>query len=262
MNTNRTASFLKYTPQTLPPAQLLIGCHDQTLEAVELFLQTMLCKNNSCNICKDCMQIREQQHHALMWLYPDKSYTIDQLDDLFVTLSFQLQPDEHFFFIIQKANFLTAACANRLLKPMEEPPPGYHFLLLAEQLEQIMPTIRSRCIIHTCKSTNALPISHPLFESLTTKIVTSSEFAKIVDSANINERESIELLNQILHYWFTIHQQQTKSSTNNSIVSLLITKLQQAQLHPPMPGSCITFWRNIYLQTQNELQNINNLIHL
>ena len=85
MNTYNTF-FSTYTSQTLPPAQLLIGRHDQTVEAVELLLQNILCKNNSCNTCKDCMQIREQQHHALMWLHPEKYYTIDQFEDLFTTL--------------------------------------------------------------------------------------------------------------------------------------------------------------------------------
>lgn len=245
MDTYKQPAFLTYTPQTLPPAQLLIGRHDQTLEAVELLLQSILCKNSRCNTCKDCMHIREQQHHAVMWLHPEKYYIIDHLEDLFTTLSFQLQPDEHFFFIIQKADFLTSTCANKLLKPMEEPPRGYHFILLAEHIEQIVPTIRSRCIIHTCNPTNTLLSNHPIFETFTTKIIASNEFAKTIDSTNINERESIELLDQIIHYWLNQYQQEA----NNADISLFITKLQQAQLYPPMPGSCITFWRNLYLQT-------------
>jgi DNA polymerase III, delta subunit len=256
MDTHTKLSFLTYTLQTVPLAQLLIGRHDQALKAVEFFLQSILCKNNNCNICKDCINIREKQHHALMWLHPEKNYTIEQLDDLFTTLSFQLQPDEHFFFIIQKADYLTTACANKLLKPMEEPPHGYHFILLAERIEQILPTIRSRCITHTLNTADSLPTSHPLIESFTIKIVTSNEFAKIIDTTNVNERESIELLNQIIYYWFTKYQQQTNNSNNNIHLSSLITKLQQAQLHPPMPGSCTTFWRNVYLQSSKDLNSI------
>lgn len=246
MDTHKENSFLTYTPQTLPPAQLWIGRHDQALSEVEQFLQTMLCKNNGCNTCTSCMQIREKQHHALMWLHPEKNYTIDQFDDVFATLSFQLQPDELFFFIIQKADFLTPACANKLLKPMEEPPRGYHFILLAEQAEQILPTIRSRCVAYTLESATTTHNSHPLFESFTTKKAASDEFSKIVDSKGINERESIELLSQIICYWLTTDTTQFS----------LITKLQQAQLRPPMPGSCTTFWRNLYLQTRDELKSI------
>jgi DNA polymerase III gamma/tau subunit len=262
MDTHKKFSFLTYTPTTLPPAQLWIGHHEQALDEVEKFLQHILCKNNSCNTCITCMQIREKQHHALMWLHPEKNYTLDQLEDIFATLSFQLQPNELFFFIIQKADFLTSACANKLLKPIEEPPRGYHFILLAERAEQILPTIRSRCIIHTLDTTNTSHSSHPLFECFTTKIPTSNEFAKIIDTAIINERESIELLNQIMHYWFTeYHQEINSTATNSALPLLIITKLQQAQLQPPMPGSYALFWRNLYLQTYNELKNSTILIH-
>ena len=199
------------------------------------------------------MQIREKQHHAIMWLHPEKNYTIDQLEDMFATLSFQLQPNELFFFVIQKADYLTPACANKLLKPMEEPPRGYHFILLAERAEQILPTIRSRCIVHTFNTTSTLLSSHPLFECFTTKMATSDEFAKIIDAANINERESVELLNQILHHWFTTYHQNNIQNNNNTAISSIITKLQQAQLYPPMPGSSVTFWRNLYLQLHDNL---------
>ena len=45
------------------------------------------------------------------------------------------------------ADFLTEACSNSLLKSVEEPPTGYHFIFLAERLSQILPTIQSRCMI-------------------------------------------------------------------------------------------------------------------
>ena len=97
-----TSFFLNHTFTTLPPAQLLIGQHAQALEATEQLLQNMLCNNNSCNTCITCMQIREKQHHAIMWLHPEKNYTLEHLNGIFETLAFQLQPHELFFFIIQK----------------------------------------------------------------------------------------------------------------------------------------------------------------
>jgi len=236
--------------QSLPPAQLWIGQHQQTVTQIEQFLQKSLCKNSGCNTCITCMQIREKQHHAIMWLHPEKNYTVDQFDDVFNTLSYQLQSDEHFFFIIQKADFLTPNCANKLLKPMEEPPQGYHFILLAERPEQILPTIRSRCITHTLTTTISHS-THPLFESFTTKIPQSDAFAKIVDTATINERESIELLDAIISYWFDVYQK----NRDQTYIFELITKLQQAQLRPPMPGSCTIFWRNLYLQVSPTFNN-------
>jgi DNA polymerase-3 subunit delta' len=240
--------FLTYTSGTLPPAQLFVGQYAQALEAVELCLQKMLCKHNGCNTCITCMQIRERQHHAIMWLHPEKNYTLEQLNCIFETLAFQLQPDELFFFIIEKADFLSAACANKLLKPMEEPPMGYHFILLAQHSEQIVPTIKSRCLLHTLESSTTPHTTHPLVEVFTTKIVASNDFAKIIDSITINERESIELLDHIIGYWLSTYK---KNHATNMVP--LITLLHKAQLQPPMPGSSTLFWRNLYLQTHDTL---------
>jgi DNA polymerase III delta prime subunit len=245
MDTNKEFNFLTYTPHTLPPAQLWIGKHDNALHEVEQFLQKTLCKNNGCNTCITCMQIREKQHHAIMWLQPEKNYTIDQLEDLFTTLTFQQEPDELFFFIIQKADFLTPACANKLLKPIEEPPRGYHFILLAERSEHILPTIRSRCIEYSLKPSINLTNSHPLYECFTKKMVSCDEFSKIIDTAHINERESLELLNAILYYWLSNERKQP-----------IITILQNAHLQPPMPGSSTIFWRNLYLQLYKDLSSL------
>ena len=40
---------------------------------------------------------------------------------------------------------MTVDAANALLKTLEEPPPGVLFLLLADDQEALLPTIRSRC---------------------------------------------------------------------------------------------------------------------
>lgn len=257
MNNTENASFLNYTSTTLPPAQLWIGNSNNALSEVEQFLQKTFCKNNGCNTCITCMQIREKQHHALMWLHPEKNYTIDQLEDLFATLTFQLQPDELFFFIIQKADFLTPACANKLLKPMEEPPRGYHFILLAEHKEQILPTILSRCVIYSLHTTTPQHNNHPIYESFTKKMMPADEFSKTIDSAPLNERETVELLNVIVQHWLTIYTEKNLTSDNHtSALSSFITILHHAQLKPPMPGSSTIFWRNLYLQSKNILSRI------
>lgn len=50
-------------------------------------------------------------------------------------------------FVIDGADHMTIAAANALLKVLEEPPERVRFFLLAEQLEDVLPTIRSRCAI-------------------------------------------------------------------------------------------------------------------
>lgn len=51
------------------------------------------------------------------------------------------------FFVIDGADRLTIAAANALLKVLEEPPTKVRFFLIAECLEDVIPTIRSRCAV-------------------------------------------------------------------------------------------------------------------
>ncbi len=48
-------------------------------------------------------------------------------------------------FLIDGVDHMSIAAANALLKVLEEPPDKIRFFLLAEQYEDVLPTIRSRC---------------------------------------------------------------------------------------------------------------------
>jgi len=49
--------------------------------------------------------------------------------------------------VLAPAESLNAAAANALLKMLEEPPAGSLFVLLADALDEVLPTIRSRCVL-------------------------------------------------------------------------------------------------------------------
>jgi DNA polymerase-3 subunit delta' len=53
-------------------------------------------------------------------------------------------------FIVTRADTLTSAAANSLLKVLEEPPPYAVFILLAPNASRLLPTILSRCRIVRC----------------------------------------------------------------------------------------------------------------
>ena len=248
MDTHTSNSFLMYQSSDIPPAQLFIGQQSRTIQVVEEFLQNILCKNNACNTCIACTAIRTRQHHAIHWLFPEKNYTIDSLQDIFNRISFQLEPHESFFFIIQKAEFLTTLCANKLLKPMEEPPPGYHFILLAESIENIPSTIRSRCVINIITSIDKHSLSHPLYEVFTNKFLSIQQFSQLLDTTPINERETVELLDMIIAYWLSRYQQTSNNIQEQKKINSIITCFQNTLSRLPMPGSSLIFWRNIYLQ--------------
>ncbi len=49
--------------------------------------------------------------------------------------------------ILAPAEAMNATAANTLLKMLEEPPPATMFVLAADALDEVLPTIRSRCVL-------------------------------------------------------------------------------------------------------------------
>jgi len=237
--------------------QLWIGPHSNLVERATLFLQTVFCAQKGCTTCITCKHIQEKQHHAIKWYYPERQYTIEQIQDILATIVFKLNQTQHFFFVIQKADFLTPACANRLLKSIEEPPAGYHFLLLAERKEQLLPTIRSRSIIKSFYAPYKTDLHTDLYTYFTnTNSLSPAAFLKTLDQSGINERETTELLDALFIYWATEYKKAVQKNQEEKIAKgkQIITILTHAAKKPPMPGSSKLFWRNLFLQFWQALQ--------
>jgi len=234
-----------------PPAQLWIGEQKHLIKKTKQYLQELHCPNSGCRTCTICNQIDSQQHHCAIWLKPEKYYTLEQLEIIFKTISFQMDDNQKLFFIIQNADFLTPACSNSLLKSVEEPPTGYHFIFLAERLSQMLPTIQSRCIIKTFYSEDKNLAHGQLVQLFTaSKTCPPADFLKLLNQENPNEKESVEMLDQILAYWIT---QSNTAICQNDMASYqamvkTIKKIKKSMLTPPMPGSGKLFWKNLYLE--------------
>ena len=244
------ASLNKQHTAIIPPAQLWVGQHETVVPQVIAYLQKELCQQGTCHVCTTCMQLREQQHHSVTWLYPEKMYTLDYLKKELRMISFALATNEHHFFIIQKADFLTTQCANSLLKSIEEPPAGYHFILLTQRLAEIVPTIKSRCTIRTFTTTHATTNSKLL--SFFTSVTPADPFLflKELDAAKPNERETEELLDALLIFWTT----QTKQALINDQTAAytkahtIVTTIKQNYKKIPMPGSSKLFLKELFIQ--------------
>jgi len=239
----------------ISPAQLWVGNHDQLIREVQKRLQNIFCAQEGCETCVICKQIEKQQHHSCMWIKPTKKYTLDQIAIIFDTIAFKLEPDQNVFFILQHADFLTDTCANKLLKSVEEPPTGYHFIFLAQRLSQILPTIQSRCIIKNFYAGQKTVCGTPLmniFKSDTD--YPPSQFLKILDEEKPNEKESMEMVDQLLSHWIQVSKSSidNKQMDNYRAAQAKITIIKAALETPAMPGSSKIFWRNFYLQFKQQ----------
>ena len=162
-------------------------------------IKKVLCQRSDCFSCIDCAMIQSKKHHHMLWINPEKKYTLETLEPIFLKIALTLSEHESFFFILDQADLLTPACANTLLKIVEEPPRGYYFIFLTQQAQSIMATIRSRShIVYT------QPITHtslsPFLQHFTHAFSSPASFLKDLQTYNLDDHEIPEALDQLFVY--------------------------------------------------------------
>ncbi|MGC2310425.1 MAG: hypothetical protein WA432_02285 [Candidatus Babeliaceae bacterium] len=240
----------------LVPLQIWVGNQHDLLNKTYEFLCSIFCNYNGCKTCTLCLSIMNRQHYAVNWITPPKYYTRALVEDLFHTLSFSLQSDEHYFFILEQAHLLTLAVGNSLLKSFEEPPAGYHFILLCERLDTLLPTIISRALIQYI---DAQPTST---QQELLQFLQNPSFAKIVPFNKMLEKNTLAeheiplLLDQLFYFWSQQLQNTLSDKTDKKRISLqhILETLHHVMQQPPMPGSTKFFMRNFFIALiQNQL---------
>lgn len=231
------------------PAQLWVGNVSFLTQEAHIFLKNKWCKNNICNICTACKQIDLHQHASFLWIDGVNGYTLEALDSIRNHINLQRGPNDPFFFVLSYVDFLTSACANALLKSLEEPPEGYYFLLLAERKQLVLPTILSRCLVSHKNSIAQLSTHQELYSCFTQKIDPLT-FLKILEKSKINERESIDLLDHLLEHFIIAYKKALSAQDTDKLSSSghILQLLNHASSFYPMPGSSKIFWKNFFLQ--------------
>ncbi|MDD2496782.1 MAG: hypothetical protein PHT78_04715 [Desulfitobacteriaceae bacterium] len=131
-------------------AYLLIGDKSKMLEEA---LETAMAVNclfpvggYACGECLACRKIRYGNHPDVVIVEPrGASLKIDQIREVQRAISFKHFEGRYKIVILLDANKMTLEAANSLLKVLEEPPSGTLFILIAENGDNILPTVLSRC---------------------------------------------------------------------------------------------------------------------
>lgn len=116
---------------------------------------------------------------------------VDEASEIVKSLALKSYEGGYKVMIIWMAEKMNTACANKLLKLIEEPPKDTVFLLIAEDEEQIITTITSRCqIIHFPPLPEAV-----ITEGLIKRYhLEESEARKIAHRANGNFNKACDLV--------------------------------------------------------------------
>lgn len=119
------------------------------------FANLILCENSGedsvpCGECRACRKIKSGNHPDFQIIRPDGSQLkIDQIREMQQQISYQPLEGPRKIYIIAESERMNVYTANSLLKTLEEPPAASTIILLTENLNAILPTIRSRSQILT-----------------------------------------------------------------------------------------------------------------
>ena len=101
-----------------------------------------------CGVCSSCTRIADG-HHAdvrLVSLGKDAgSIGIDAVREIISSAHLRPYEGRTRVFIITEADMLTRDAANALLKVLEEPPDDVVLILVGISMDNLLPTVRSRC---------------------------------------------------------------------------------------------------------------------
>lgn len=121
------------------------------LELAIWIAQAVFCNNPTVNAfpclkCNECIRIKNNEHPDVIQIIPDgQSIKVDTIRYLKDEFSKSGLEGNRKVFIIKDAEKMTISAANSLLKFIEEPSGDITAFLLTSHLNQMLPTIVSRC---------------------------------------------------------------------------------------------------------------------
>lgn len=161
-----------------------VGKKSLALDFAEALLcSTPLADGHSCGQCEECKLTTAFSHPDLRWVLPQalaerllpqaqdedqatavtaaaepgegdgkptkasREIRVDQVRALSDFLGIAAYRGGQRVVVLAPAEAMNAIAANTLLKMLEEPPPATMFVLVSDALDDVLPTIRSRCVL-------------------------------------------------------------------------------------------------------------------
>ena len=118
--------------------------------AARWLAQGLVCTEGNgtpCGVCAACRKVAANGHQDVMFLDNDgETIKIDVVRDVIQNAYIRPGEAECKVFVIADFQNMRVEGQNALLKTLEEPPAGVHFILTANAVSAVLPTIASRCV--------------------------------------------------------------------------------------------------------------------
>ncbi len=120
-------------------------------ECARLFAGALVCKNTAsapCSSCNACIMAKAESHPDIYELTPQdgkRNISVDQIRSVVTDAYTKPYESGKKVYIISYGDDMNEQAQNAFLKVLEEPPEYAVFIILAENNESLLPTIRSRC---------------------------------------------------------------------------------------------------------------------
>ncbi|MDR1701019.1 MAG: DNA polymerase III subunit, partial [Lachnoclostridium sp.] len=111
-------------------------------------LQCTCEEERPCEVCVSCRQIKANCHPDVIWITKEKSgYGVEEIrNQLNKVVYMKPFSSRYKIFLITEAETMTEAAQNALLKTIEEPPEYAVIILMTNNINRLLPTVRSRCM--------------------------------------------------------------------------------------------------------------------
>ncbi len=138
-----------------------------------IFSMALQCENRQgmepCQECHSCRQALGNNHPDIIFLSHEKPNTIgveDIRSQINSDIAIKPYSGTKKIYIISEAEKMTVQAQNALLKTLEEPPSYAVIILLTTNVDSLLPTILSRCVLLNMKPVEDKKVKKFLMESM------------------------------------------------------------------------------------------------
>lgn len=138
----------------------------------KIFAMALQCEQGGvepCNECRSCKQTLSKNQPDIIYVSHEKPNTIS-VDDIRAQINndVAIKPysSKYKVYIINEAEKMTTQAQNAILKTLEEPPAYAVIILLVSNVNTLLPTILSRCVVLNMKPVRDALVKKFLMEEL------------------------------------------------------------------------------------------------